>query len=428
MINIKALFCATVVGGLVGCATAPQQSLYRWAPGSATGMTPASGAAPPKVTVSSQPVDPPGALSVRTLPERAAAAYIAGVAKTASDVGDFRDGVSKPIKKVPSDPSELARVFVIDVQRTDIRPSDRFMSVKIEIEPSDSRYHFVDFQSASTTNNTISIGTVSISNSLTGSAGISPTIGAGVPQLGASVGYTNSNASTHNISETGQLSVNASPGWIVVQRTGVEGVDLLGNALVQAALKADEKLVETFYVVEPDVVDDKTNALKPPAKAALNGGPTGYFRPREIDVCYRVTYVNRIVQSGDEMRDEGAQTVAFVRGEIPLTGAIAVSKDETLQTVWYLSIEGLGAVKAETSSGNKTMLFDDYDMAQTFRAWLQKTRSSTIGGQQVLGPDDRPIAASELGRLGVVRGFPDAVAPDAAPTPRCKVEPEADKL
>ncbi len=414
MSSTKIFVSIGVAIGLAGCNLVPQQSLYRWSPGNVVGMSTSDGVKPPQVTVTSQPVDTPGALSVKTLPERAAAAYIEALSRAASSPDALRKQLAKPIKKLDADASELQRVFVIDVQRTDVRPADRYTSIRIEIVPYDTHFRFVDYQSASTQNTAINIGTVSISRQFTGTAGISPTFGAGVSQLNASVGYTNSNASTHSINETAQLSVNVNPTQIAVQRLGGEGMDLVGNVLVQASLQADKSLLDTYFVVDPDVFDDKTNAFKSPANADISGSSTDFLRPQEISVCYSASYVDRVVTAGDATRDEGAQSVDFRSGSVGMTKAVVVGESETTIPVWYLT-DSDGVLAVDTPSGPEAMLFDDYDKAQTFKSWLKSQQSSAIGKHHIYGPDGLPLPARAFKQLEVTKGFPAKPPIPAAP-------------
>jgi hypothetical protein len=94
--------------------------------------------------------------------------------------------MAAPIKKAddqPGDQIKFARVIVVSVQRNGVRPGDRYLMTKVEIQPTRSsdmkpEFRFSDYQMASTDYSTINIGTVSVSSQVATTLSATPTFGA----------------------------------------------------------------------------------------------------------------------------------------------------------------------------------------------------------------------------------------------------------
>ncbi len=402
----------SLAGLLAACGAAPQQSLLRWSPGHAANLTSANEKLKPTLFVSSQPVDPAPTFSVRTLPERAAASYIRALAGKTKNIEDLKTSIGKPISAAPADPSSLRRVLVIDVQRQGVRPADRYTRMLVEIKPAGNKFRFTDFQSASTLNTTINVGSVAISRQLNGSLSAAPTFGGAASPLSAAVGFTNSNGSTHNINEVSQLSVNVTPTRVTVLRTGGEGIDLVGNTLVQLSLHADESQLQRQFVAAPDLLDEKTRDFAMPDKASLNATMVSLLPPQQVWVCARASYVDRVVTAGEATRDEGAQEVDFRSDTLPWQPYLLVGPDETSLPLWIVEANG-AQVAVETPEGIKGIVFDDYDRAASFRAWVQKRKAVTIGHGRLFRGGPLPLQGNEIFKL---RRLPVTVA---AQKPTC---------
>ena len=405
---------------LAGCAN---DTLLRWRPGAATGY--AGPPRPPTLSVTSQAADPDSPLNVKTMKERPAAAYITALAENQKDPDKLRALMATPISKGggDGDADDLPRVLVIDVQRNGVRPADRFTMTEVDVVPTTGAegpdYLFTDYQAASTTNASISIGTVTITNQTTGTLSATPGFGAAFAQGTASYGVQSTNASTHNIAETSQLSVNASPKRVTVVRTGGEGIDLVGNTLVKLTLHLPEGGGEPIFIADTDLFENDGSA-KPPEKAKVAVKASAFLPARDIYACAKLNYVDRRVTSGAEYRDEGKQSVDFVASPTPTSWQrfLIVPKSELRTALWIvMTLSSAGkpdaALMMDSGFGPVTLYFDNYDEAQQFRAWLAKEKSSSIGGHVLTKGGIAPI--DHFDRLAVTR-FDDTAADSPDPT------------
>ncbi len=410
MLTIVAALC------LASCAS---PTLLRWREGDPTGLTDAKS---PSLSITSQAADPDTPLTAKTLPERAAAAYIRALAAQSKDPSKLRALMATPIRKGDSGSAanDLPRVMVIDVQRNGVRPADRFMMTEVDVKPTMAPagpdYVFTDYQAASTANSNISIGTVSVTNQTTGTLSATPTIAAA--SLGAaSYSVQSTNASTHNISETTQLSVNAMPTLVTVVRTGGEGVDLVGNTLVKLTVHLPEASAFPIFVADTDLFEDD-GSRKPPAKAKVTITPTQFVAAHDIYACAKLKYVDRQVESGTRYRDEGHQTVKFFSDFVDWTPFLLVPKADMQSSVWLimsLSAEMKPEIALEMDSelGWVPLYFDNYDKAQAFRAWVAKERTTSVGGHDLSLGGLSPI--TRFDRLIVIR-YSDNAPNDALQT------------
>jgi hypothetical protein len=379
--SFRRAILATCIG-LAGCASQP--TLLRWSKASGT-----TEVAPPTLYVTSQPADPATPLTARTLPERASAAYITALAANQKDADKLRKSMATPIGKGggADDRSEFARVMVVELQRGGVRPGDRFMSTQVEVRPTVANgkpdYIFDDYQQASTSYTTINVGTVSITNQQSTSLSVTPTFGgAASPSATASYGVVNTDASTRNISERPQLSVNVAPDRVVILQTGAPGIDLAGNTLVKLALKFPDSAKSSYYLAQFDLRDDK-GKLNPPDKASVKTSQISTIVVHDIYVCARASYVDRTIESGAQYQDEGRQDVRFVTAFLPWAPYLVVPADEIDTPLWVVMGRNT-ALQLDTGLARETLAFDDYDSAQEVVDYLKAVRMSSIGGQRLL--------------------------------------------
>lgn len=357
---------------LTGCAS---QTLLRFQPGKAVGLTEAK---QPTLYVTSQPADPDKPLTAKTLQDRTGAAYVSALAAHETKPDKLRALMAKPVKKEgdDSDPDDFARVLVIDLQRNGVRPADRFIATEVDVRPTTAAsggpdYIFTDYQAASTSSSSISIGTVTVTNQTTGTLSATPAFGAAVSQGTASYSVESTNASTHNISETSQLSVNAAPRLVTVLRAGGEGIDLVGNTLVKLTVRLPEGTAEPIFIADPDVIKDD-GTPKPPNKAKVKITAKYFVPAHDIYACAKLRYVDRQVTAGAENRDEGQQSVNFVSDQTAWEPYLIIPKTDMKTSLWVImtlnaAMKPETALQMETGLGAVTLYFDDYNDAQQFR-------------------------------------------------------------
>jgi hypothetical protein len=369
-----------VLIGLAACAAHP--SLLRWS--TPNGAANLSTWQEPSLYVTSQPADPSPALTVKTLGERPAAAYVEALAAHQSDPDRLRASMATPIKKTAGgsdDHIKIARVFVVDVQRNGVRPGDRYMMTKVEIRPTTSpngelAFHFSDYQAASTDYTTINVGTVNITSQVASSLSVTPTF-AGASAATASYGVTNTDAATRNINERPQLSVNVGSDEITVLRTGAEGIDLAGNTLIKLSLELPPPESISYFIAELDIRDDK-GALKPPKAAKLKTKQAFVADAHDIAVLAKLSYVDRDITRGEEYVDEGKQAIAFRSGDTGWKRFLILSRQDMVTPLWVIK-HGNATISAFNGLDFQTLSFDDFDSAQEFTLWLKHYRAHKIG-------------------------------------------------
>jgi hypothetical protein len=406
------LFAAAALSGCAG-----QQSLLRWSHTHVSGLTPVDDSRfAPTLDVSSQAADPSTPLTAKTLPERPSAAYIAALAANEKQPAKLRELMATPIRKVgvTEEASKFLRVLVLEVQRRGVRPADRFVMTDVEVKPTGPSnaldYIFTDYQLASTTNSTINIGTVAITSQVSTGLAVTPNF-AGGQQGSASFGLVNTNASTHNISETSQLSVNVAPNLVTAIRLGGEGIDLVGDVLVKLAIQFPDAAKKTVYIATTDIIDEKTGALKSVRDAKVVVKPTEVVSARDTSVCARLSYVDRRVVKGAEYRDEGRHSVQFIsRPAGPWLTFPLISESEMSNSMWVIMAPD-AALEIDTGLGLVALVFDDYDQAQQFRNWLMRYRATSVGRRALydgdIGGNGRPV--SRFSNL-IVKRLADSIA------------------
>jgi hypothetical protein len=391
------LACGLGLALLAGCASGP--TLNRWS--RAEGVPAYS---PPTLFVGSAPTPGGDALSVKALPDRAGAAYIAALAIREKTSKDLRAAVAKEIVGPPSDQKDLTRigrVLVVSVQRPAPRPGDRFLATTISIRP--WNFRFTDYQMAATERTVINIGAVSVADQRSANIALTPgPASAAAEGLAASVAATRTTTAARNIVGAAELSVHVAPERIDIYRTGAEGSDLTGNTLVKLALQLPDSGTVDYAVARPHTLGDDGTVLTP-AKATLDVGFLAMAPAIDLYVCARLTYEDRVVTGGGQFYDEGRQTVAIRSESLGWRPFLIVPFQDIETPLWVIASPD-GPVQFNGGLQWRTLTFDDYSEAEAFRMWMTVQKASFIGKSKLAeGAVDLPRPIGDFSALHVRR-------------------------
>jgi hypothetical protein len=403
---------------LAGCAG--QQSLSRWS--TAQDVPPWR---PPVLYVASAPAASAApsseALTVKTLPERASAAYIAALAAKEADAkslqaalgaklgggGGDGGGGAKDMTKAP-------RVLLVGVERQSVRPGDRLLATTISIRPANpGDFSFTDYELAATDRSTINIGSVSVTDAR--SADLNLTGGSGPASVTGGITASRTRTGTRAISAQAEFSVHVEPQRIEIYRTGAEGNDLTGNTLVKLAVRLPAASRTQFALARPTIRDEKGVILAPDkakvALAFLDADP-----PRDLWVCARLAYEDRAIVEGEESLDEGRQKIAIRSGEGPWTPFLIAPAEDFETPLWKIVDPHGAELGFNDGIEPHPIAFDDYEQAQTFLAWVQRFRQAALAN----GTLEEAGHAPAFERLAVRRFAWTGVK---TPVPSCGAEP-----
>jgi hypothetical protein len=369
---------------LVGCAG--QSTFKRW-----DKDVQLADAEAPRLSIYSKPNDPPDSLSLKSLPERAAAEYIRALSDKIKDPDKFRQALAQPIEsdsKKLKDFGKLPRTLTISTERAYVRPGDRLLETYIIIEP--QSFSFVDYDKASTTFGASALGTLSIADNRTASAELDPTfgtVGAGKASIQSVIGTT----ATENITERPEFTVSPSARRLEIVKTGTYGTDLNGDTVVSANFQIDDatdKNMQTgdrvYTLVEPVLRNEKGDVLLP-GKASLKTSKIKVANPGPLYVCARLGYEDRVVTAGNSYYDEGRQSVEVPKMQWTAPQAFQVATaDESTQPLWVIEGPAGPAIKVDDGLSIYTPVFDGYGSAEDLISWLVRRPTSSIGKNKLI--------------------------------------------
>ncbi len=364
------------MAALGGCAIAPP-TIQRWS--AVSGLPPS---APPELRVTSAPAQSPDALTAKGLPDHGAGAYIAALAGMDKKPKDLRADVARPIKAPAggiADGTVVGRVVLVTVERPTVRPGDRLLMTRVILTPADPNVTFTDYQLAATERSAISVGSVTISDTVGGSVSAGPGPAAAASLLpSASLSASQAQGASRTVSQEAIFAVSAEPDRIEVFRTGAEDRDLMGNTLIKVSLRFGSLVkAPIFYVADVGVLDEDTGAPLEPAKVAVNLAPLALYAPRDLWVCARMDYEDRQV-ADPRSEDEGKQAATIVNGATPLKAYKIAPYQDLQQLLWKIHDADGSYVAFSDALTVRELSFDDYDSAAEFLAWLKLKRPAAI--------------------------------------------------
>jgi len=441
------LTCSSALIGisLAGCSTSG--TLKRWNQISQT-----SDPGPPVLSISSAPAPPADPMTIKALSDRAAGAYVTAVAtgKPTPTAAELRAAIAALMKPAPGDVDEssVSRVLTIAVQRSNIRPGDRYLFTEVEVRP--VGFTFADYQSAATEFNTINIGSVTVASTTSAGAELSPPVAADLLGAGkATLGYSVTNTSNRNVTERQQLSVTAGAKEIDVVRSGGEGIDLTGNTLVKISFDLagsyDAKATGApqltgagepplkFGLASPSLFDPDTGKVLPLLQAKLGMRRIQVPTARDLYVCARLRYVDRQVSRGANFYDEGRQDVTLASQATGWTPYLVATASEYLRPLWVIQYQQpnrgqSGLLELNNGLDWPTLVFDDYDAAEALASRLRRVNPDSAGSlnmkdgslQWTTSGSGRTLPFEPAGSFTVER-LPASVVPktDTTSVPSC---------
>jgi hypothetical protein len=358
---------------LAGCATQP--TIQRW-----ESVSNLPDSQPPSLRVSSAPATSPAALAAKSLPDHAGAAYITALAAVDKKPKDLRADIARPMKAPPSglqDGTVFDRVLTVSVERALVRPGDRLLMTRVTIKPADPNVTFTNYESAAAAHSTVNIGTVTISDTYSASAGVAPGGGAAGAALGsASLSASRTEGASRNVNQDSVLSVTIQPDSIEIFRTGAEDRELIGDTLIKLSLRYGQLVrAPNYWVANATIQGDK--GLSAPRDATIDLAPIALFPPHDLWVCAAFDYEDREV-ADPSSEDEGKQAVTIVSRHIPPAANKVVPYLDLQQLLWRIVDPGGSAVGFSDGLVVHDLSFDDYDGAAEFLAWMKLKRPTTI--------------------------------------------------
>ncbi len=303
--------------------------------------------------------------------------------------------------------------MLLGVQRGAYRPGDRLLATTISIRPT-AGARFTDYSLAATDRTAINIGAVSVTDQRSGNIAVAPGPVAALAE-GLSAGFAASRTQTgsRNIVANTELSVHVAPDEIDAYRTGAEGLDLTGNTLIKLALQLPTRDARTYMLGAPILIDDAGKPL-PPEKVTMDTGRITLDAARDLYVCARLTYTDRVITGGRASYDEGRQTVTLRSGASPWTPFLIVPSQDLETPLWVVA-SGHGVVFFDDHIRRSQLTFDDPAAAEDFTRWLRTNRRSRLAnGDLSAGTVDQvdPIAFGDLG----VRRLPQTAGESTVPS------------
>ena len=339
------------------------------------------------------------ALSVKDLPDHAAASYITALAKNPKLSPEaFRASIGKTLSapKPLLDTTSLDRTLVITVSKQGFAPADRLVRTEIEITPAEGLFRFSDYAAAATTYSSINIETLGATRGASNGIEFDPTF-AGLLQGSAKLTSGNSESYTDQASVTvqnEQLTVYKKDESLVVYRESERNIDLTGSTLVKLSMHLENKAYEDsgWVVTDEKLFDDDGKPL-PPNKASVTLKMATFAKPKPIVVKGVLHYVLRHVVSGADTYNENDDTVRYVSGSVDGNFTLVPATAFDVPR-WQIKVQGL-PVKLTDITGPKDhavpFVFLDYDDALAFVRWRQYTSADAVGPNRLVDFNDAKL-------------------------------------
>ncbi len=394
------LWMSVFAVSVAGCATAP--TLNRWS--TAAGVPAVT---PPILYVSSAASPPSSSDSVtfRNLPERTGAAFVKAIADKNKDSKDFAAAIQQPFKDKddsgPIDTTKVPRVLLLSVQREWVRPGDRLLATTVDIQP--IGFRFSDYSLAATEHSVVNIGTVAVTNLRGENIGVAPAAAATVAAgFSGGLSASQSDSSTRSVATNTELSVHVAPDLIEVYRTGADGQDLTGNTLIKLSLRLLSDKTKEFTLANPHLLDDDGKVQKP-ANVKLDITTISLNPARDLYVCARLAYEDRLVDKGAGSYDEGRQDVTLKTGETIWKKYLIAPLEELETPLWEIRV-GASGLLFDDGIRIEPLSFDDYDAAKSFMSYLRRFQTGQLAnGKLVQGTKVIPQAIGSFAALSLVR-------------------------
>lgn len=259
-----------------------------------------------------------------SLPERAAAAYIAALVKFGKTPDDLRANLAAPIaaggnSSTAENRSVFHRTIVVSVRKDGgFNPADRLDATDVVIRPYGAR--FDNWDTLATAYTTINAGAVQLTQARGFTENLTVGTPASAPVSGSlALGASQTDTRVENISalsqtETLTATIEDNGRALRIHRQGGYGIDLTGNTVIKADLTyTGEPSPDRPYVSNPvstfifsaSPYTDAKGHLLPEEKVTLTAKPLTTLPPgTDVKSEVNLTYTIRHVLSGGDTYEE----------------------------------------------------------------------------------------------------------------------------
>lgn len=370
-----------VMASVSSCApVAPLQK--RW--GTLTDPAESAGFSKPTLWIGPFSVDATS-FSTKDLSDHGQAAYIQAQAMLSKgDADALRASIAKSIStsKPLLDTTSLDRTLLITVGKDGFYPADRLVRTELTLTP--VGFKFANLVAAATTYSTISVETVSATNSTTAGFEWGPSV-AGTAKITG--GTTRSASDQATISQQiEQLTLYKSGDNLVVYRESERGIDLTGNTLLRIGLQnlTVDGRFDPYVVTEAKLIDDK-GRWRPPGDASLTIAKARYVKPQSYSVHATLKYIVRHVTKGQDTYDESDDVVTYIKNELQGDYEL-VAPPELRVSRWQLRQGEASLCVSNVVDAGGTMHpfeFTDFQTAQAMQNWLRARGGPFIGARRL---------------------------------------------
>ena len=328
---------------------------------------------------------------------------------------DFLASLAKPLETTaPPDSSVRSRFkrrIVIQVVDLPLLPADRLDQAIIHLSLQGAQ--FLSWDKFTTNHETIDLGTVTSTRSLTGTASLKATDPSGQAEADAQLQYTRSLEKEKNLSRrfaaaTAVLSGNEA----TIALTGNDATRLTDNITVDTEIEvADFKGIE-FGFFETSPLFKNSQALSP-GKVSLKPRRSvqlAALQQLPIKVKAKMDYIVRHVIDGGDTMDEGDDDIELKPGSTDWVERVLVSEKEGKANTFGLSLGADGLVFVAGQDDRKQPLkFQNYSQALELKKWLIEVYGKgrpdarvVIGRQPLfIGKSETPLRGGDVGRISV---------------------------
>ncbi|BEV12093.1 hypothetical protein ATDW_25890 [Asticcacaulis sp. DW145] len=253
-------------------------------------------------------------------------------------------------------------------------PGDRISSLQLTVQPV-GPWKFLSWDRAANEEKTITVGTVSVSDTNKVSASTSFISNDLIePQLGVERGQSITQGQTVIDESRIAAHINAAGGAVIYQKAGWMK-DLIGNITIDAKIgmapPAMDLISDTFALFSG--MNSKSEDGKPGAARDVAFSEKVVFRPKDNEnpVCgeIKVTYTVRHILGGQDTFTEADDTVNF----LAVNDVVApkfVLIEPLVQPIYLLTLNGT-AMHFQMGSRIGVIQFQRLDDAMKFRNWLE---------------------------------------------------------
>jgi hypothetical protein len=375
----------TVAAALAGCATPDERFARQY--GLSTDFP-----SDPELDVTAVANDTAAKVSIKDLPERAQAAYIAEMSKKTKTAAELQAALAKPLDAGAAsiDRSVLARTILVTVSPTSYHPGDRLTHMTVSIVP--DNFAFTGLSATATTWGSQPIDTVDVSNSLSFQPELDATLAGSAKGAlkGALAASHQTDVKATIVEPFQQPTANIRDNALVFTQTGARGIDLYGTTLAKvslAPLPGHNANAQNFLVVSALTLTGKDGLDLPAGKASVDIVGASGLKAVRYTATATLSYGIRHIVSGVRTNREDDDVVQFADGEVKVCVVLAPPGATNLG-LWSIFADDGNVVTIRTDVGDRQILLTSPGDAERLVTWLAGASGSRIGSHR-LGIQDR---------------------------------------